>query len=112
MILYGIKNCDSVKKARAWLDGRALNYRFHDFRQEGIDLTLLQRWQDSLGYEAFLNRKSTSWRNLSESDKQDLNAEKALELMLNHPTLIKRPILETGSKTLIGFSPDYYQTEL
>jgi Spx/MgsR family transcriptional regulator len=112
MILYGIKNCDTVKKARAWLEGRGHTYRFHDFRADGLDAALLERLESALGWEALLNRRGTTWRKLEESQRDDVDRQKALSLMLAHPSVIKRPVLETGGKTLIGFTPDYYGGEL
>ena len=110
MVVYGIKNCDSVKKARAFLEHRQIAYHFHDYRVDGLDAALLQTMIDALGLDALLNQRSTSWRQLSDEQKHDLNPEKALQLMLAVPTLIKRPILNTGDQWLVGFSSDLYQT--
>lgn len=110
MVVYGIKNCDSVKKARAFLEQNQLNYRFHDYRLDGLDPELLQTFIDALGLEAVLNQRSTSWRQLSDEQKQDLTLEKALGLMLEQPALIKRPILQVGQRWLVGFNSDLYQT--
>lgn len=112
IVLYGIKNCDSVKKARAWLDGRQIIYRFHDYRLDGLNPILLQQFIAQLGLETVLNQRSTSWRQLNDAQKQDLNPDKALQLMLDTPALIKRPILAIGTKFHIGFTPDYYDTLL
>jgi arsenate reductase len=112
MILYGIQNCDTVKKARQWLASRGHDCRFHDFRVDGLDAPLLERLEGSLGWENLLNRRGTSWRNLGEADRANLDRERALALMLAHPTIIKRPVLETGKIILIGFTPDYYANEL
>lgn len=106
--LYGIKNCDSVKKARAWLDARQIKYRFHDYRVDGLDVALLTTFIDKLGVNGILNQRSTSWRQLSDEQKQDLTADKATQLMLEVPTLIKRPILDDGRQLLVGFSPELY----
>ena len=106
--LYGIKNCDTVKKARQWLEQQGIDYRFHDFRVDGLDTALLERIEASLGWEAMLNRRGTTWRKLQEAERENLNQEKALTLMLSHPTVIKRPVLESGGKMAIGFSPDEY----
>lgn len=111
-ILYGIKNCDMCKKAREWLSSRGHEYRFHDFRVDGLDASLLERFETRLGWEKLLNRRGTSWRKLDEAARENLNREKALALMLAHPTIIKRPVLETGAKIMIGFTPDYYANEL
>lgn len=112
MILYGIKNCDTVKRARLWLDQRSLDYRFHDFRADGLDASLMDRLEAALGWETLLNRRGTTWRQLPESQRQDLDRAKAIALMLAQPALIKRPVLESGVKTLIGFSPEHYAREL
>ena len=106
--LYGIKNCDSVKKARAWLDARQLQYRFHDYRVDGLDAALLSSFIDKLGVASILNQRSTSWRQLSDEQRQDLTEDKAKQLMLEVPTLIKRPILDDGRQLLVGFSPELY----
>ncbi len=110
--LYGIKNCDTVRKARQWLESRGVEYRFHDFRADGLQAGLLERLEAGLGWENMLNRRGTSWRKLEESRRENLDRGKALALMLDQPALIKRPVLETGTKILIGFSPDHYANEL
>lgn len=110
IVVYGIKNCDSVKKARGWLDARQIDYRFHDYRLDGLDAALLQRFVDALGVDALLNQRSTSWRQLDDAQKSDLTPEKALQLMLSVPTLIKRPILDDGRQLVVGFNPDQYPT--
>jgi len=111
-ILYGIKNCDTVKKARNWLTAQGIEYCFHDFRADGLSSELLETLEAKLGWETLLNRRGTTWRKLEESQRENLDRTKALALMLAQPSLIKRPVLETGTKTLIGFTPDYYATEL
>lgn len=111
LVVYGIKNCDSVKKARAWLDARQIVYRFHDYRLDGLDAALLQRFIEALGVDAVLNQRSTSWRQLDDAQKRDLTSDKALQLMLAVPTLIKRPILDDGQLLIVGFSPDQYPSE-
>jgi len=110
--LYGIKNCDTVKKARNWLDQNGIAYRFHDFRIDGLTPELLQRFADHLDWNKLLNRSSTSWRQLSADQQSDLTQEKAMQLMLTTPTLIKRPVLESGDKLMLGFKAENYQTEL
>lgn len=102
--LYGIKNCDTVKKARSWLDQNNIAYRFHDFRSDDLTPELLQRFAEHLDWSKLLNRSSTSWRQLSTEQQSDLSLEKALQLMLTTPTLIKRPILDTGDQLFLGFS--------
>ncbi|BBL56971.1 ArsC family reductase [Methylomonas koyamae] len=107
-VLYGIKNCDTVKKARALLDSRRIEYRFHDFRADGLEPALLQKFVDTLGVDAVLNQRSTSWRQLGDEQKRDLTPDKAVQLMLAVPTLIKRPILDDGRQLLVGFNPEQY----
>lgn len=110
--LYGIKNCDTVKKARKWLDEHGVDYRFHDYRVDGLDLDLLHRFNAALGWETMLNKRSTSWRQLDETQKKHLNEQSALQLMLDIPTLIRRPILDTGEQMQIGFDAEHYQQAL
>ena len=110
--LYGIKNCDTVKKARNWLDQNGIAYRFHDFRTDGLTLELLQHFAGHSDWNKLLNRSSTSWRQLSIEQQSDLSQEKALQLMLTIPTLIKRPVLDTHSTLIIGYKAENYQTEL
>ncbi|AMK77460.1 MULTISPECIES: ArsC family reductase [Methylomonas] len=111
IVVYGIKNCDSVKKARTWLEARQIAYRFHDYRIDGLDAALLQGFVDALGVDAVLNQRSTSWRQLDDAQKSDLTPDKAVQLMLAVPTLIKRPILDNGQQLIVGFNPDQYPTE-
>lgn len=111
-ILYGIKNCDSVKKARVWLDQHAIAYQLHDYKVDGISPELLSRFAKNSNWEVLLNKRSTTWRQLPEAEKTALNSDTALQLLLEHPTLIKRPILETGAAFIIGFNADEYQRTL
>lgn len=106
--MYGIGNCDNVKKATNWLKSRQIDYRLHDYRVDGVNTDLLLRFISELGLDAVLNQRSTSWRNLDEEQKSDTSQQNALTLMLATPTLIKRPILDTGEKLIVGFSPDIY----
>ncbi|MGZ8136230.1 MAG: ArsC family reductase [Methylococcaceae bacterium] len=110
--LYGIKNCDTVKKARSWLEQSSITYQFHDFRGDGLTLEQLSDFANRADWNTLLNRSSTSWRQLSKEQQADLTQEKALQLMLTTPTLIKRPILDTGNKLIIGFKAEHYQIEL
>ncbi len=110
--LYGIKNCDTVKKARQWLDENSIVYRFHDFRVDGLTLAQLIDFTARKDWSLLLNRSSTSWRQLSAEQQSDLTLEKVIALMLSTPTLIKRPVLDTGDQLIIGFKADHYQTEL
>ena len=110
--LYGIKNCDTVKKARQWLEQNNIAYQFHDFRADGLTSAQLTYFASRVDWITLLNRSSTSWRQLSIEQQSDLTLEKAVELMLVNPTLIKRPVLDTGDKLIIGFKVDHYKTEL
>jgi arsenate reductase len=110
--LYGIKNCDTVKKARQWLDQNNIAYRFHDFRSDGLSLAQLNDFAARVDWNRLLNRNSSSWRQLSVEHQSELTSEKAIALMVTNPTLIKRPVLDTGDKLIIGFKVDHYQTEL
>ena len=106
--LYGIKACDTMKKARTWLDGHGVEYRFHDYKVEGIDKKTLEAWVKELGWEAVLNRAGTTFRKLPKADKDGLTAKKAVALMLAQPSMIKRPMLAAGGKLTAGFKPDAY----
>jgi arsenate reductase (glutaredoxin) len=110
--IYGIKNCDTMKKARAWLDGHGVAYDFHDYKAEGAPKDKLKAWCDELGWEALLNRAGTTFRKLPEADKVALNERKAIALMLEQPSMIKRPVLESGAKLLVGFKPEIYAKEV
>lgn len=112
MILYGIPNCDTVKKARAWLDRCGIAYAFHDYKKAGIDEGRLRAWAGELGWEALLNRAGTTFRKLPEADKQGLNENRAIALMLTQPSMIKRPVLERGGTRLIGFDAAAWQAAL
>lgn len=104
-VLFGIPNCDTVKKARARLDGAGISYRFHDYKKAGVDSVALDRWIAALGWEPLLNRAGTTFRKLADADRADIDAAKALSLMLAHPSLIKRPVVEHDGKLLVGFKP-------
>jgi arsenate reductase len=107
--IYGIKNCDTMKKARAWLDARQIAYRFHDYKAEGIDAARLKAWAKTAGWETLLNRAGTTFRALPEADKTALNEAKAVGLMLAQPSMIKRPVLEQADGALlVGFKPETY----
>jgi arsenate reductase len=107
--LYGIKNCDTMKKARAWLDARGVAYTFHDYKTQGIDRRQLEAWTRSLGWETLLNRAGTTFRRLPNADKADLDERKAVALMLDQPSLIKRPVLDRGGRLSVGFKADQYE---
>jgi arsenate reductase len=110
--IYGIKNCDTMKKARTWLDSHGVAYGFHDYKTEGIERERLVRWAKQLGWEALLNRSGTTFRKLHEADKENLGETTAIALMQAQPSTIKRPVLELGGKLLVGFKPDVYEKEL
>lgn len=108
--IYGIKNCDTMKKARAWLDANSIVYRFHDYKAEGIDRAHLEAWIAEAGWETVLNRAGTTFRKLDESERTGIDAQKAIELMLAQPSMIRRPVLEADGRLLIGFRPELYAT--
>lgn len=110
--LYGIRNCDTMKKARAWLDAKKIDYVFHDYKIAGIDTERLQRWCGELGWETLLNRAGTTFRKLPEADQQGMDARKAVTLMLAQPSMIKRPVLDLGKQRLVGFKPELYERAL
>jgi arsenate reductase len=107
--IYGIKNCDTMKKARAWLDGHGVTYGFHDYKAAGIEKGKLEGWIRKAGWEALLNKAGTTFRKLPDKDKEGLTEAKAIKLMLAQPSIIKRPVLEQGAKLLVGFKPEYYE---
>jgi len=104
-VLYGIRNCDSVKKARSWLEAAGIGYEFHDYKAAGIDAARLRAWANELGWESLLNRAGTTFRKLPEADRQNIDADKALALMLAQPSMIKRPVLDLGNRRIVGFKP-------
>ena len=106
--LYGIRHCDTVKKARAWLDTHGVAYAFDDYKTAGVDEARLRFWVERLGWDMVLNRAGTTFRKLPEGDKAGLDAERAVAVMLAHPSAIRRPILEAGDKLLAGFSAEAY----
>ncbi|TNE62669.1 MAG: ArsC family reductase [Alphaproteobacteria bacterium] len=110
LIVYGVKNCDTVKKARAWLDARDVAYHFHDFRADGLDAATLGHFIDALGWEALLNTRGTTWRKLPDADRADVDATKAAALMLEHVALIKRPVWQKGGEYRLGFAPKDHDT--
>jgi arsenate reductase len=107
--IYGIKNCETMKKAFAWLDKAGVDYAFHDYKKEGIDRKRLDAWSKAVGWETLLNRAGTTFRKLPEKDKTGLTAASALKLMLDQPSMIKRPVLDLGGKLVVGFKPEEYQ---
>jgi arsenate reductase len=109
IVLYGIKNCDTMKKARAWLDAKGVAYAFHDYKSAGIDKGALENWVAQLGWEALLNRAGTTFRKLPDADKAGLTEKKAIALMLAQPSMIKRPVLQMAGKLMAGFRPEQYE---
>lgn len=110
--LYGISNCSTVKKAKDWLETNNIDYQFHDYRKQGLSKDLLHSFEDKTGWESILNKRSTSWRKLTDEQKNTVSKQTALQYMLESPTLIKRPLLDTGKKLIIGFTAENYQQEL
>ena len=110
--LYGIRNCDTMKKAWTWLDQHGVAYDFHDYKKQGIDRAKLQDWAREVGWETLLNRAGTTFRKLPEKDKESLGEKQAIALMLAQPSLIKRPVLDVSGKLLVGFKPEIYAKEL
>ena len=106
--IYGIKNCDTMKKARAWLDGHGVAYAFHDYKTAGVERAALQAWSKAVGWEVLLNRAGTTFRKLSDADKSGLTEAKAITLMQAQPSMIKRPVLDVGGRLTVGFKPETY----
>lgn len=110
--IYGIKNCDTMKKARAWLEAHDIAYTFHDYKAVGIDRDRLKAWAETVGWEVLLNKAGMTFRNLPDADKLNLTKAKALGLMAAHPSLIKRPILDVDGEVVVGFKPETYAERL
>ena len=106
--IYGIPNCDTMKKARKWLEAHGIDYEFHDFKKLGLDKELLQGWVEELGWEVLLNRRGMMWRKLADEVKKNINADSAFNVMLETPTIIKRPVLDLGDRRAVGFSEKTY----
>lgn len=111
-IIHGIKNCDTMKKAFAWLDARGASYRFHDYKRSGVDRAKLEAWVARLGWEALLNRAGTTFRKLPDAEKAGLDQARAISLMLAQPSVIRRPVLEAGEHLLVGFAPEAWSKVL
>ena len=107
--IYGIKNCDTVKKARRWLEANGVDYQFHDVRSDGLEQSDLKTWLKTLDWEALLNRRGTTWRKLPEAARENINQASAMKIMLENPAIIKRPVLEFNDKLYLGFSNESYQ---
>ena len=110
--IYGIKNCDTMKKARIWLDGRGMAYAFHDYKTEGIGRGVLQAWSKAVGWEVLLNRAGTTFRKLPDTDKAGITEARAIALMIAQPSMIKRPVLDVGGRLIVGFKPEIYAQAL
>lgn len=108
LTVYGIKNCDTVKKARKWLEAQGIDYQFHDFREDGLDKKELNNWVEQLGWEAIVNKRSTTWRNLSDKEKDISAKSQAIKLLLDNPTLIKRPVVVKNKTVLVGFKEEEF----
>ncbi len=106
--LYGIPNCDTMKKARAWLDGHGIAYAFHDYKKAGLDEAVLRAWVDELGWEALVNRRGQMWRKLDPAVREGLDEAGAIRVMLETPSIIRRPVLDTGERRHVGFSEAAY----
>ncbi len=109
IIVYGIKNCDAIKKTRAWLDAHGIAYAFHDYKAEGIEKGKLESWAKQVGWEVLLNRAGTTFKKLPEKDKVGLTERKAIALMLAQPSIIKRPVVDAGGRVSVGFKPEIYE---
>jgi arsenate reductase len=110
--IYGIKNCDTMKKARGWLESHKIAHHFHDYKTAGIDRATLEGWVKQVGWPVLLNRAGTTFRKLSDADRQDITEKKAVALVLAQPSLIKRPVLDAGGALTVGFKPDEYRALL
>lgn len=110
--VYGIPNCDTVKKARKWLEAEGRDYTFHDYKKEGVDAGKLVGWTDAVGWEVLLNKRGTTFRKLDDAEKEGIDREKAIALMVAHPSMIKRPVVEHAGSVLVGFKPDEWDAAL
>ncbi len=110
--IYGIKNCDTMKEARAWLDKHQVAYVFHDYKAYGISKAALETWVKAVGWETLLNRAGMTFRKLPEADKANIGEKKAVALMLAQPSMIKRPVLDVSGKLIVGFKPEIYEKQL
>jgi Spx/MgsR family transcriptional regulator len=107
--IYGIKNCDTMKKAFTWLDKHKVEYKFHDYKKEGIDRARLEKWVKAQSWEVLLNRAGTTFKKLPDTDKENITEKKAIALMLAQPSMIKRPVIEQGARLVVGFKPEEYE---
>lgn len=109
IVVYGIANCDTIKKARAWLKEHGVDYRFHDYKKAGIDADTLHGWVDKVGWEVLLNRRGMMWRKVPQQTRERIDQHSAIALMLETPSIIKRPVLVVGDRVIVGFKADQYQ---
>jgi arsenate reductase len=109
LTIYGITSCSTCREARKWLEARDIAHAFHDLREDGLDIQTLERWIDSVDWQTLLNKSSLTWRKLPEVDRNDMTRDRALAAMIEHPTLVKRPVLERGKQVTVGFSPPQYE---
>lgn len=107
--MYGIANCDTIKKARKWLDANGVAYRFHDYKKSAINAETLRGWVDELGWEALLNKGGTTFRKLPDCDKENIDADKAMALMIANPSMIRRPVIDLGGRRITGFKAEAYE---
>jgi arsenate reductase len=112
LTIYGIKNCDTMKKAFAWLDAHGIPYTFHDYKKSGIDAVTLAQWEGQVGWETLLNRRGTTWRKLDATTQSSITRERALSLMQEQPSLIKRPVVASGQRFVCGFNDNEWQETL
>ncbi len=110
--LYGIPNCDTVKKARSWMDGHGISYDFHDYKKQGVDAAKLEGWADEVGWEVLLNKRGTTFRKLDDADKAEIDMAKAVRLMAANPSMIKRPVVEHTGELLVGFDSTTWENVL
>lgn len=108
-ILYGIPNCDTVKKARVWLEQQGIDFTFHDFRKDGLDNTTVEQWCQRIDWETLVNKRSTTWKKIDQTTRDNLTLDNVADLLVEYPTLIKRPVLDTPSSLEVGFKPELYQ---
>ena len=108
--LYGISNCDTIKKAKKWLENNGVEFQFHDFRKDGLEKNQLSSWCKELNWETLLNKRGTTWRKLPDEVKNTVTEARAIKIMLEQPAIIKRPVLDIGNKRIVGFSVDTYKT--
>ena len=107
--MYGIPNCDTIKKARKWLEANGIDYHFHDYKKAGVPEKELRQWVKKVGWETLLNRRGTTWRKLDDATKENINQASAIKIMIDSPSIIKRPVLETNNEILVGFGEDDYK---